>query len=81
MMNRSQGRGVWPVELEGSANVVKSTSTAHRTPGHDADSGFVNLMGRLTASMSDSTMAFVEDGALLGSRQRDMGNSGLQSSP
>ena len=38
--------------------------------------GFVSLMGRLTASVSDTTMALVEDGALLGSRELDMGNSG-----
>jgi hypothetical protein len=30
----------------------------------------------LTASVTDTTMALVEDGALLGPRQLDMGNSG-----
>ena len=29
------------------------------------------------ASVSDTTMAFVEDGELLGARQLDLGNSGL----
>ena len=38
----------------------------------------MSLIGWLTASVSDTTMALVEDGALLGSRQLDMGNSGLQ---
>ena len=33
--------------------------------------GFVSLMGRLTVFVSDITMAFVEDGALLWSRQLD----------
>ena len=33
-------------------------------------------MGWLTAFVSDTTMALVEDGALLGSRQLDMGYSG-----
>ena len=41
-----------------------------------APDGFVSLMGRLTASVSGSTMALVDDGALIGSRQFDMGNSG-----
>ena len=35
------------------------------------------MMGRLTALVSDTTMALVEHGALLGSRQSDMGNLGL----
>ena len=34
-------------------------------------------MGWLTAFVSDTTMALVEDGASLGSRQLDMGNSGM----
>ena len=37
----------------------------------------MSLIGWLTAFVSDTTMALVEDGALLGSRQLDMGNSGL----
>ena len=37
----------------------------------------MSLIGWLTASVSDTTMALVEDGALLGPRQLDMGNSGL----
>ncbi len=72
-----QGRGACLDELEGSANVVKATSAAHRTPVHDAARWFVNLMGWLTAFVSNATMALAEDGAALGSRQLDMGNSGL----
>ena len=34
-------------------------------------------MGWLTAFMSNTKMALVEDGALLGPRRFDMGNSGL----
>ena len=33
-------------------------------------------MGRLTAFVSQTTMALVEDGEVLGSRQLDMGHSG-----
>ena len=36
----------------------------------------MSLIGWLTASVTDTTMALVEDGALLGPRQLDMGNSG-----
>ena len=36
----------------------------------------MSLIGWLTASVTDTTMAHVEDGALLGPRQLDMGNSG-----
>ena len=39
--------------------------------------GFVSLIGWLTAFVSDTTMALVEDGKVLGSRQLDMGNPGL----
>ena len=38
--------------------------------------GFVSLIGWLTASVSDTTMALVGDGEVFGSRQLDMGNSG-----
>ena len=38
--------------------------------------GFVSLMGRLTALVSDTIIALVKHGALSGSRQLDMGNSG-----
>jgi len=34
-------------------------------------------MGWLTAFMSNTTMALVEDGTLLGPRRFDMGNSGI----
>ena len=37
----------------------------------------MSLMGRLTAFVSNTTMALVEDGALPWSRRFDMGNSGL----
>ena len=37
----------------------------------------MSLIGWLTAFVSDTTMALVEDGEVLGSRQLDMGNSGL----
>ena len=40
------------------------------------DMGNVGLIGWLTALVSDTTMALVEHGALLGLRQLDMGNSG-----
>jgi hypothetical protein len=43
--------------------------------------GFVNLIGWLTAFVSDTTMALVEDGALLGTSQLDMGNAGLMFRP
>ncbi len=35
------------------------------------------LMGRLKVLVSDTTMALVEHGEVFGSRQSDMGNSGL----
>ena len=38
--------------------------------------GSVRSMGWLTASVSDTKMALVEDGTLLGPRRFDMGNSG-----
>lgn len=37
--------------------------------------GFVSLTGKLTAFVSDTTMALVDDGVALGSRQLDKGNS------
>ena len=65
-------------ELEGSANVVKATSVAHRTPVHDAARWFCEFDGGFTASVSNTTMALVEDGEVLGPSQLDMGNSGLE---
>ena len=44
--------------------------------GQAVTNGFVSLIGWLTASVSDTTMALVEDSSLLRSRQVDMGNSG-----
>ena len=38
--------------------------------------GPVSLIARLTAFLSETTMAFVEDGALPGFKQFDMGNVG-----
>ena len=64
-------------ELEGSAKVVKAASVAWRNADSRRGDGFVSLIGWLTAFVSDTTIAVVEDGALLGSRQLDMGNSGL----
>ena len=37
----------------------------------------MSLIGWLTAFMSNTKMALVEDGTLLGPRRFDMGNSGL----
>ena len=77
MKRGNQGGGACLEEFEGDANVVKATSAAieHKfTPPPD---GFVSLMGRLTAFVSETTMALVENGEVLGSRQLDMGNSGL----
>ena len=39
--------------------------------------GIVSLIGWLTVFVSDTIMALVEDGEMLGSRQLDMRNSGL----
>jgi len=39
----NQGGGTCLEEFEGSANVVKATSAAHRTPVHDADRRFCEL--------------------------------------
>ena len=64
-------------EFEGSANLVKAPPLPIERQFTTTPDGFVSLLGRLTAFVSDTTMALVEDGALLGSRQLDMGNSGL----
>ena len=45
VMRGSQGGGVCLEELEGSANVVKATSAAHRTSVHDAERWFCELDG------------------------------------
>ena len=37
-----------------------------------------SIIGRLTAFVSNTTMALVEDDEVLGSRQLDMGNSALK---
>ena len=57
--------------------MVKAASVAWRPLTYDAERWFVSLMGTLTAFVSDTTMALVEEGRLLGTRQLDMGNSGL----
>ena len=76
-MNRgNQGRGACLGEFEGSANVVNATSAAIERQFTTTPDGLVSSMGRLTAFVSDTAMALVGDGALLGSRQLDMGNSG-----
>jgi len=76
-MRSGQGGGACLEELEGSANVVKAASVAWRPLTHDAKRWFCELDWMLTAFVSDTTMALVEDGEVLGSRQLDMGNSGL----
>ncbi len=76
MKRGNQGRGACLGEFEGSANVVTATSAAHRTPVHDDAGWFCELMGRLPAFVSNTTMALVEDGVSVGSTQLDMGNSG-----
>ena len=69
----NQGGGACLEELEGSAYVVKATSAAIEHILTTTTDGFVSLMGRLTASVSDTTMALVEDGEALWSRPSDMG--------
>ena len=76
MKRGNQGRGGCLEEFEGGANVVKATSAAHRTPVTTPTDGFVGLIGWLTASVSDTTMALAEDGEVLGSKELDMGDSG-----
>ena len=66
MKRGNQGRGACPEEFEGSANVVKATSPAWGRYLTTPRDGFVSLIGWLTASVSDTTMALVEDGAYLG---------------
>ena len=56
---------------------MKAASVAWRPLTHDAERWFVSLMETLTAFVSYTTMALVEEGRLLGTRQLDMGNSGL----
>ena len=63
-------------EPERVQNVVKATSTFIKHQFTTPSDGFVTLMNRLTAFVSNTTMALVEDGEVLGSRQLDMGNSG-----
>jgi len=62
----NQGGGACLEEFEGSANVVKATSPAHRAPVWAPTDGFVSLIGWLTAFVSETTMALVEDGVLPG---------------
>ncbi|MDA1347350.1 MAG: hypothetical protein O3A47_00530 [Chloroflexi bacterium] len=66
-------------ELEGSANVVKATPLPIERQFTTPRDGFVSLMGSLTASVIDTTMALVEDRSSLGSRKLDMGNVGRDS--
>ena len=44
-------------------------------PCYSPEAGVVSLIGGFTTFVSDTALALVEDGALLGSRQLDMGNS------
>ena len=55
-----------PIGLHDLTNRIAATPT----------DGLVSLMGSLTAFVSETTMALIEDSASLGSRQIDMGNSG-----
>ena len=52
--------------------MLRAASVAWRTATHDDERWLW-----LTALVSDTTMALVEHGALLGPRQLDMRNSGL----
>ncbi len=63
-------------DLKGVQNVVKATSVVIEHQFTTPPDGFVTAMGRLTAFVSNTTMALVEDGEVLGTRQLDMGNSG-----
>jgi hypothetical protein len=72
----NQGRGACLEGFEGDANVVKAPPPPIEHQFTPPPDGFVSLMGRLTAFVSNTTMALVEDGALPGSRQLDMGNVG-----
>ena len=76
MNRRNQGRGACLEELEEGAKVVKATSAGIEHQFTTMPDGFVSLMGNLTGFVSNTTMAPVEDGEVLGSRQHDMGNSG-----
>ncbi len=58
-------------QFEWSANVLRAASVALRTLTHDAERWLW-----LTGLESDTTMALVEHGPLLGPRQLDMRNSG-----
>ena len=68
-------------ELERSASVAKATSAAHRTPVTTPTDGTVSLIGWLTTSVTDTTMALVGHGALPESRQLAIWNSGFILSP
>ncbi len=76
MKRGNQGGGACLEGFEGGANVAKATSAAIEHEFTTPPDGFVSLMGSLMAFVSDTTMALVEIGAALGSRQLDMGNSG-----
>jgi len=72
----NQGGGACLEGFEGGANVAKATSAAIEHEFTTPTDGFVSLIGWLTASVSGTTIALVEDGEVLGSRQLGMGNSG-----
>ena len=76
MKRGNQGGGACLEELERRSNVVKATSTAHRTLVHDAARWHCELDGWMTAFVRETAMALVEDSGLLGSRQLDMRNVG-----
>ncbi len=76
MKRSNQGRGACLEEFERDANVVKALPPPIEHQFTPPPGGFVSLMGRLTAFVSNTTMALVDDSEVLGSRHLDMGNSG-----
>ncbi len=71
MKRGNQGRGACLGEFEGSANLVKAPPLPIERQFTTTPDGFVSLFGSLTAFVSDTTMALVEDGEVLGSRQAE----------
>ena len=72
----NRGRGACLDGLEGNANIVTATPLPIEHQFTTTPDGFVRLVGRLTAFASNTIMALIENGASLGSRQLDVGNSG-----
>ena len=72
----NRGRGACLDGLEGNANIVTATPLPIEHQFTTTPDGFVRLVGRLTAFASNTIMALIANGASLGSRQLDVGNSG-----